>query len=175
MAHLFNGHVIDCCGCGACKQICPVDCISMVADAKGFYYPVPDATRCLRCDRCTKVCPCLNDVPRNDPEPIVYAAIHRNRRSTLTVRPAAPSPRFAPFCDETPIYSALITMRTSSLSRRDTLRISRDSEIKICQSDTRLTFSQAKKSWTRGRSSFYRHSLPIAGLRYSLKTPIPTC
>lgn len=29
----------DCCGCSACVQRCPKQCISMVEDEEGFLYP----------------------------------------------------------------------------------------------------------------------------------------
>ena len=31
--------VDDCCGCEACRQICPVKCIDMIEDEEGFFYP----------------------------------------------------------------------------------------------------------------------------------------
>lgn len=50
----------DCCGCEACVQICPKGCISLRQDRQGFYYPQADATLCVECGACTKVCPIIN-------------------------------------------------------------------------------------------------------------------
>ena len=50
----------DCTGCGACAAICPADCLTMKKDRYGFPYPQPDHSKCLRCDRCTQVCPVLH-------------------------------------------------------------------------------------------------------------------
>ena len=47
----------NCCGCSACAQICPKQCISMAADEEGFLYPSIDADRCINCGLCEKVCP----------------------------------------------------------------------------------------------------------------------
>lgn len=47
---------IDCCGCEACVQICPVDCISFSQDEKGFFYPSVDSGRCVGCHKCDRVC-----------------------------------------------------------------------------------------------------------------------
>ena len=46
-----------CCGCSACAQICPVDCIEMIEDHEGFLYPKVDESRCIDCGKCEKVCP----------------------------------------------------------------------------------------------------------------------
>lgn len=50
----------DCCGCGACAQVCPKDCIDMVADAEGFLYPVVDKDFCINCGKCNRICPVLD-------------------------------------------------------------------------------------------------------------------
>ena len=50
----------DCCGCGACDQVCPKNCISMVADSEGFLYPRVDEKVCVNCGLCEKVCPIIN-------------------------------------------------------------------------------------------------------------------
>ena len=50
-----------CCGCAACSNVCPKNCISMRMDAEGFYYPVVDEENCIHCDLCKKVCPVLNN------------------------------------------------------------------------------------------------------------------
>lgn len=47
----------DCCGCSACKAICPVDAISMLPDEEGFFYPVITDKQCIRCHQCLLACP----------------------------------------------------------------------------------------------------------------------
>lgn len=49
----------NCCGCEACVQACPKQCISFDADAQGFRYPKVDADACIECGRCLKSCPML--------------------------------------------------------------------------------------------------------------------
>lgn len=46
-----------CCGCTACMNICPVQCIVMRRDREGFDYPVANPDRCISCGRCEDVCP----------------------------------------------------------------------------------------------------------------------
>ena len=47
----------ECCGCGACAQICPKNCITMRADDEGFIYPDVDKSLCIDCHLCEKRCP----------------------------------------------------------------------------------------------------------------------
>ena len=49
-----------CCGCAACVQRCPKQCIVMEADSEGFLYPLVDTDKCIDCGLCEKVCPMLN-------------------------------------------------------------------------------------------------------------------
>ena len=49
----------DCCGCGACSQVCPINCIVMNADDEGFRYPSVDKAKCVDCGSCEHVCPVI--------------------------------------------------------------------------------------------------------------------
>lgn len=51
----------NCCGCHACFNICPVNCITMVEDEEGFLYPRADSNKCINCCLCEKVCLEVND------------------------------------------------------------------------------------------------------------------
>lgn len=69
----------DCCGCGACVQKCPKRCISLKEDDEGFLYPHADATTCIDCGLCEKVCPFIH--PYDKREPIqTLAAINKNEK-----------------------------------------------------------------------------------------------
>ena len=50
-----------CFGCTACEHICPVSCIHMAPDTKGFLYPVVDESQCIDCGLCLEVCPYASD------------------------------------------------------------------------------------------------------------------
>lgn len=53
----------DCCGCWACEDVCPVQCITMDEDNEGFRYPTVDKDKCINCQLCEKVCPIINVKP----------------------------------------------------------------------------------------------------------------
>lgn len=67
----------ECCGCNACVQCCPKNCITMQTDKEGFLYPVVDAETCIDCGLCEKVCPVINQLDPQRPLK-VYAAYNNN-------------------------------------------------------------------------------------------------
>ena len=63
-----------CCGCTACVNACPVQCIVMRRDREeGFDYPVANPDICIGCGKCESVCPVLN--PQQPADPIAAAAV----------------------------------------------------------------------------------------------------
>lgn len=56
-----------CCGCTACMNICPVQCIVMRRDREGFDYPVANPDICISCGRCESVCPMEDARPSAEP------------------------------------------------------------------------------------------------------------
>lgn len=50
----------ECCGCGACADICHMEAIQMVQDREGFKYPRVNKKICVNCGRCRRVCPLKN-------------------------------------------------------------------------------------------------------------------
>ena len=71
-----------CCGCSACLQICPVNCISMKKDEEGFLYPDVEETKCVDCKLCEKVCPHLNEKTTHSnilQIPYAYGGWHKDK------------------------------------------------------------------------------------------------
>lgn len=67
---------IDCCGCNACVQVCPKQCIAKNIDSEGFWYPQVNKDICIDCGLCEKVCPIIHKEKAIDrlKAPKVYAA-----------------------------------------------------------------------------------------------------
>lgn len=57
----------DCCGCAACVQRCPKQCITLHEDNEGFLYPQVDESLCIDCGLCEKVCPVINQADERTP------------------------------------------------------------------------------------------------------------
>lgn len=60
-------HITDkknCCGCSACVQRCPKQCIRLEENTEGFLYPQVDEETCIKCGLCEKVCPILNQADK---------------------------------------------------------------------------------------------------------------
>lgn len=55
--YLVSHKAEECCGCGACVEICPRKCIKMTQDREGFAVPVVRTEACANCGLCKSVCP----------------------------------------------------------------------------------------------------------------------
>ena len=66
----------DCCGCSACVQRCPKQCIKMEEDNEGFLYPLVDKNKCIDCGLCEKVCPVINQSEERWPLNVYAAKNH---------------------------------------------------------------------------------------------------
>lgn len=64
----------ECCGCRACGDSCPHQCISFVTDKEGFYYPSIDGSACVDCGLCSRICPSLHPHLSSEYPAATYAA-----------------------------------------------------------------------------------------------------
>ncbi len=71
-----------CCGCSACTQSCPKQCIDMNEDSQGFWYPSVNKESCINCGQCEKVCPMQNRNEAVGPM-LVCAAINSSEEIRL--------------------------------------------------------------------------------------------
>lgn len=84
-------HKGDCCGCEACVQVCPKNCIDFSRDAQGFLYPVVNKESCIDCGLCEKVCPVINKTNQSKNNPSTLYAV---KSSDDTIRQQSSSGGF---------------------------------------------------------------------------------
>ena len=58
----MNIPVKNCSSCGACANECAHGAITMMLNKEGFYRPVVDTSKCVKCGLCEKKCPWENEV-----------------------------------------------------------------------------------------------------------------
>lgn len=74
----------NCFGCHACANACPQNCISMVSDDEGFWYPQTDKAKCIDCNFCEIVCPVILRWQHDDSRSTTaMAAINLNKEIRL--------------------------------------------------------------------------------------------
>ena len=66
MIKYFKSDKKDCCGCSACAQACPKNCIEMKCDEEGFLYPFVNIDVCVSCGLCERSCPIINQKPKSE-------------------------------------------------------------------------------------------------------------
>ena len=72
----------QCCGCLACKAICPKQAIEVKYDELGFCHPFV-TNYCIECGLCQKSCP-INETVNNYTPKYVFAAFNKNKNSSST-------------------------------------------------------------------------------------------
>lgn len=72
----------DCCGCGACMNICPKNAIVMEPDQAGFLYPIINNELCIECGACKKACNYQNEHRLNEPKR-AFAAVNKNEKQLM--------------------------------------------------------------------------------------------
>lgn len=76
----------QCCGCEACRAICPTNSIAMQEDNEGFLQPHIDTISCISCHRCENTCPVItHNTFTSDQKTQAYAAQLRNTEELLEV------------------------------------------------------------------------------------------
>lgn len=68
----------ECCGCGACVNVCPLNAIALKEDGRGFVYPVVDKEKCVGCGLCVKQCGWKKKNDMQDDEAYVFAAVNKD-------------------------------------------------------------------------------------------------
>lgn len=76
---LLTGDPTQCCACGACRQICPKNCITM-EEKDGFLRPKIHEHACIDCGLCGNVCQYVQLPSRPDAPLAAWAAYHTDEQ-----------------------------------------------------------------------------------------------
>mgnify|MGYP001053716117 CR=1 FL=1 len=175
MAYLSNGNKAECCGCGACLQICPKQCISMQPDEKGFLYPKIEESLCIHCDLCRKVCPEDPAVrPKGEGEPELYGAVHKDEKVLMESASGGAFPAIVDaFCDKNYVSFGVEYDKDMKVCHNyvtDKAQIGKFKKSKYVQSDTKETFRKAREFLEQGKKVLYTGTpCQISGLKAYLR------
>ena len=161
----------DCCGCSACKSICPKQAIAMVPDALGFLYPKVDLERCIDCGLCEKVCAFNDhyDTSLNLNVPQAFGVRHKKMRELERSRSGAAFVALSDWILENGgvVYGAGYKDHFRVAHKRATTKQERDEfrGSKYVQSDMEDVFNQVKTDLKNGLSVLFSGTgCQVAGL-----------
>lgn len=154
----------DCCGCGACMNVCPKNAIRMAEDEVGFVYPEIDQNLCIGCGACKKACG-YQMQPMMQKSEAVYAAASNDDN---LLRKSASGGAFAVLAENVlkkggVVYGAALPLESGKLEpkhlRIDTVeRLPELQGSKYVQSAIGDTYAQAKKiCWMEKVFFFLEH------------------
>lgn len=164
-----------CCGCEACVNICPQQCITMQPDPNEFLYPVIDPNKCIECGLCRHCCPVLQKSAHRT-EPIeTYAAMNTDENIRMN---SSSGGVFSVFADEILSHGGVVIgaafsedfrhvehIAVESAEEMDNLRGS-----KYVQSRIGFSYKQAKDALELGRWVLFSGTpCQIEGLRSFLR------
>ena len=159
-----------CCGCTACKSICPKNAIEMREDEEGFLYPLVNQDKCVNCGLCKKICPLLNKNKIKDEIQRGYIIQNKDRkvREESTSGGAFSEIAYYVLNNKGVVFGACIDNHQNVYHRYiekiEDIRLFRGS--KYVQSDLKDTFKQAKLFLEKGRMvCFSGTPCQIAGLK----------
>ena len=147
----------NCCGCTACASICAHEAIIMKPNELGFLYPQVDATKCVECGLCNKVCQFNENYDKsyNLDFPIAYAARHKDINEVMKSRSGAAFVAISDYILDHGgvVYGAgdkdhfrVAHKRATTKEERDEFRGS-----KYVQSDLRGVFYRVKQDLMNGK------------------------
>lgn len=164
----------DCCGCTACKSICPKKCISMKSDDEGFFYPEVDRSHCIECGLCERVCPMEHPQYTNMENPAVYAAYIKDDNMRIESSSGGLFYAIADWVLEKQgiVYGAAFNSNFKlihvGIERRDMLGQLKGS--KYLQSDLLDTFKEIRKHLIKNRWVYFVGvGCQVAGLKSFLR------
>lgn len=163
----------DCSGCTACKAVCPMQCIEMIRDERGFLYPSADISKCVSCGKCESVCPLRSEeIMSGTPisEQIAAAAVTRNDAKW---QQASSGGAFGAICDcisrncnNVLVYGAIFDGLYVKHIGENYPKIQKMFKSKYVQSDMGNCFNEIKERLKKGDNVIFSGTpCQVAGLR----------
>lgn len=150
---------MQCCGCGACLNICPQNCIKMEPDDEGFVYPSVDKDICTQCGLCDRVCPIKNPVKE---EYFAQEAYFVQNRNDEVLRASTSGGFFSVLAEYVIsqggiVYGAVMDelLQVKHVGICDINQLCLFRKSKYVQSNTKNTYGEAKKELDMGRLVCY--------------------
>lgn len=168
---------VDCCGCSACEQSCPVHCIDLCQDDEGFRYPVIDINLCIECGKCLQVCPILNNSKESSGLSKAYAALNKNEEQRLA---SSSGGVFTILAEQVLDENGFVFGAAFTEDSRSVRHISCDSTIglgmlrgsKYLQSDKQGSYREVREELSNGRLVLFSGTpCEIEGLKRYLGKP----
>lgn len=172
----------DCCGCAACDNICPQNCITMIEDDEGFLYPTVNQQRCINCNLCVHVCPMIKaqnvSNPENTEKHAAYAAYAKDKDLRLHSSSGGVFSLSAEWILQQggivfgAAYDRNFLVHHIAIERVEDLSVLRGS--KYLQSRTEKAFQQVRDYLDTGKLVLYTGTAcQIAGLKRYLRKEYP--
>lgn len=163
-----------CSGCFACYNICPVNAISMPLNDEGFFYPIINKNKCIKCGLCEQVCPVLNKIKNTNLKPeFVFAAKTKDISTQISSSSGGIfSELTKPFFKEKgEIYGVTYEKnRVKHICIKSEKQLERIKGSKYLQSNVNLSFKKIKNGLDkRKRILFCGTPCQVAGLKRYLK------
>lgn len=167
-----------CCGCSACAEICPQNCIEMKRDIEGFLYPYVNQDNCVSCGMCRTVCPIINHVKGKESIISSCIAYYNDEKTRLCSSSGGVFSAFATYIlsNGGVVYGALFDESNnvihSKIESKEELYKLRGS--KYVQSNLDGIFHQTKKDLQNDRKVLFTGTAcQISGLKHYLKSDYP--
>lgn len=151
----------ECCGCGACVNICPRKAIELCEDEYGYIYPKVNRDKCVGCNLCEKVCLYKqeNELFKNK---VCFAAVSKDDNVCLNSASGGIFYTIAAKClaNDFICYGCEMHFAKSKAiikhSRVDNLQdLKKLQGSKYVQSDISKTFNEVKKDLIDGRKVLF--------------------
>lgn len=159
----------QCFGCEACVQSCPVSAITMYEDEERFRYPMIDINKCIKCNKCHKVCPYEKKVEPAKDKKIVFGGQNQNVEIlSESTSGGAFSAIVEGWCDKNYVIFGVESKGLEAVHTfiEDKSELYRFRRSKYIQSEIGTSYSDVKRFLNKGKKVLFSGTpCQIAGLR----------